>query len=263
MLNGEGETARACFSTWLGICLASENVSECGLAGPRRKPLSGCRALRQAGQYLCRPGRTRAAIIYDVQNAYHWRSDHRRAQTCPALSISFLCQLLFSANKIPPSRDKTHAFYRRWLIIPFTRTFDGVGNNPKPDKELRDKLKMELAGILNHALCGLERLVLNETFTQPKSVIEAKKAHIRSNDNVRVFLAECVIEDHLKTIEKQRFYAVYEKWCDAYGERAVKQKVLKDALKRVLPRIDETRPTPTSKWEWLGIRWSQDASAYF
>ena len=56
------------------------------------------------------------------------------------------CGIAFS------SRDRTHAFYRRWLIIPFTRRFDGVGNNPVPDKGLRDKLKAELSGILNRFL---------------------------------------------------------------------------------------------------------------
>jgi putative DNA primase/helicase len=59
--------------------------------------------------------------------------------------------LLFSANKIPSSRDRTHAFYRRWLIIPFTRTFNGEGGNPTPDKGLRDKLHAELPGIFNGA----------------------------------------------------------------------------------------------------------------
>ena len=33
--------------------------------------------------------------------------------------------LLFSANEIPRSKDKTHAFYRRWNFIPFPNKFEG------------------------------------------------------------------------------------------------------------------------------------------
>src|SRR5207342_3290760 len=104
-------------------------------------------------------------------------------------------KLLFSANKIPSSRDRTYAFYRRWLIIPFTHTFNGEAGNPVPDLGLRGKLQGELPGIFNLALRGLARLATNEAFTQPKSVLEAKQAYIRSNDNVRVFVAECLIAD--------------------------------------------------------------------
>src|SRR2546426_8909783 len=42
--------------------------------------------------------------------------------------------------------------------------------NPTPDKDLRDKLKKECAGVFNHALVGLKRLALNQAFTQTKSV---------------------------------------------------------------------------------------------
>jgi putative DNA primase/helicase len=112
-------------------------------------------------------------------------------------------KLLFSANKIPASRDRTHAFYRRWLIIPFTRIFDGVGGNPTPDRGLRDKLTGELSGILNRALRGLERLATKEAFMQTQSVLDAKKAYIRSNDNLRVFAEECLVADPTGTISKK------------------------------------------------------------
>jgi P4 family phage/plasmid primase-like protien len=173
-------------------------------------------------------------------------------------------KLLFSANKLPPSRDRTHAFYRRWLIIPFTRTFNGKNGNPTPDKELRTKLRAELPGILNRAIRGLHRLVLANAFTEPQSVLEAKQAYIRANDNVRTFVEECVMPNQTSPIVKKEFYQVYEKWCERYGERAMSQKALKDALKQALPSVTEWRDqrNPRAPWCWLGIEWSADATAY-
>ena len=172
-------------------------------------------------------------------------------------------KLLFSANTIPSSRDKTYAFYRRWIIIPFTHTFNGEGDNPSPDLSLRQTLQGELSGILNRALRGLERLAINEAFTLSKSVVETKKAYIRSNDNVRVFVAECVVAETEETIVKKTFYAVYERWCDRHGERAVSQKVLRDTLKHLIPKLDECREKSSDPWSWLGMKWSADAATYF
>jgi putative DNA primase/helicase len=184
-----------------------------------------------------------------------------RKHTHP-FTFRFYGKLLFSANQIPHSRDKTYAFYRRWTIIPFTRTFDGVGGNPKPDKGLRDKLKGELSGILNRALRGLERLAAHEAFTQPKSVLDAKQAYMRNNDNVRVFVAECVIAEPNETIVKKQFREVYHNWCNRRGLRAVHDGAIKEALKQAVPNLDEWRENKYSPWCWLGITWSADAADY-
>jgi phage/plasmid-associated DNA primase len=154
------------------------------------------------------------------------------------------------------------AFYRRWLIIPFTRTFNGVGGNPTPDKGLREKLKDELSGILNRALCGLERLATNDAFTQPKSVVEAKQAYIRDNDHMRVFLEECVIAEKDETIVKKQFREVYQAWCDRHGVRAVHDAAIKEALKHTIPHLDEWRANKHSPWCWLGVKWGADAADY-
>lgn len=73
-------------------------------------------------------------------------------------------RLLFSANKLPSSRDRSYAFYRRWLIIPFEKTFDGTN----ADKSLKRKLKSseELSGILNLAIKGLHHYSINQDISE-------------------------------------------------------------------------------------------------
>ena len=96
-----------------------------------------------------------------------------------------------SCSKIPESRDRTYAFYRRWLVIPFEKTFAGK----EADKELRAKLYRELSGILNWALEGLQRLHTNQAFTVPKAVQDAIDAYKRENNTVASFAAECLTEN--------------------------------------------------------------------
>jgi putative DNA primase/helicase len=171
-------------------------------------------------------------------------------------------RLLFSANEMPTSRDKTYAFYRRWVIIPFQRTFNFEPGNSAPDLGLRDKLMHELPGILNRALRGLARLVQQAAFTQPASVLAEKEAYMHKNDNVRAFAEECLTADTHGSIIKRDLYRVYAGWCASAGERPVSQKILREGLVRSFPRLDEWRPAAQAPWRWLGIAWSIDPDDY-
>jgi P4 family phage/plasmid primase-like protien len=165
-------------------------------------------------------------------------------------------RLLFSANQIPPSSDRTYAFYRRWLIVPFEQTFSGKA----ADKKLRAKLRAELPGILNRALAGLHRLFSQDAFTEPQAVKDALAAYQRQNDTVVAFCTECVQEDPLGKIAKQYLYRVYRAWCDLQRLKPVSQSDLKIRLYQRFPKLDEGRIfRNTGPWHWLGIRLTEDA----
>lgn len=70
------------------------------------------------------------------------------------------CKLVFSANKPPASDDNTHGFFRRWLVVPFTRCFE----EGLPVTLSREKLDtilsrpQELSGVLNKALLTIPQI---------------------------------------------------------------------------------------------------------
>ena len=67
-------------------------------------------------------------------------------------------KLLFSANETPTSRDRSYAFYRRWLMIPLPGRLTARG---KPLAGHRSAGQAPGGtGILNRALLGLERVML-------------------------------------------------------------------------------------------------------
>jgi P4 family phage/plasmid primase-like protien len=262
MLTGEGENGKSVFLDLVGDLLGESNVSNVALQDLEENRFRAAELygkLANAFADLDARGLQSSSMFKTLTTGDYVTAERKHAQPFRFRSYA---KLLFSANKIPASRDRTHAFYRRWLIIPFTRTFDGVAGNPTPDRGLRDKLKAELPGIFNRALRGLERLATNDAFTQSKSVAEAKKAYIRSNDNLRVFAEECLLANSNSTITKKEFYEIYEHWCESYGDRPVAQKLLKDALKQIFPSLDEWRENKTSPRCWLGIEWSPDAANY-
>ncbi len=262
MLTGEGANGKSVFLDLVSYLLGEENVSNVALQDLEENRFRAAELYAKLANVfadLDARGLQTSSMFKTLTTGDPITAERKHAQPFRFRSYA---KLLFSANKIPPSRDRTHAFYRRWTLIPFTRTFDGKDGNPIPDKGLRDKLKQERAGIFNRALVGLKRLALNQAFTEPKSVLEAKQAYIRSNDNVRVFVEECVIPEADNPIVKKEFYQVYENWCDKYGARAISQKALKEALMQVIPKLDEWRESAHDPWSWLGMRWSPDADDY-
>jgi P4 family phage/plasmid primase-like protien len=262
MLTGEGENGKSVFLDLLSYLLGEANVSNVALQDLEENRFKAAQLYGKLANVfadLDARGLQSSSMFKTLTTGDPIDAERKH---CDPFRFRSYAKLLFSANRIPPSRDRTHAFYRRWLIIPFTRTFNGEGGNPAPDKGLRDKLKAELPGIFNRALQGLQRLTSNEAFTQPKSVIEAKKAYIRSNDNLRVFAEECLLANPIGTITKKEFYDVYENWCDSYGDRPITPKLLKDALKQIFPNLDEWRENKNSPRCWLGIEWSDEAASY-
>jgi P4 family phage/plasmid primase-like protien len=164
-------------------------------------------------------------------------------------------RLIFSANSLIPSRDRTDAFYRRWLIIPFERSFKGE----TADKDLKAKLREELSGILNRALSGLRRLFSNGRFSEPPAVKVAIEEYRRENDTVASFVVDRVVDDPDGTIEKKILYSKYRFWCEGEGVRPVTQKQIKASLKHIFPKLGEVRPSRgTGPWHWVGVRFIED-----
>lgn len=262
MLTGEGKNGKGVFLDLVGYLLGEGNVSNVALQDLEENRFRVAELYGKLANTFADLD-TRALISSSMFKMLTSgdRLTAERKFGHPFIFRSY-AKLLFSANQIPSSRDRTYAFYRRWVIIPFTHTFNGEGTNPQPDLGLRPKLQGEISGILHRALRGLERLATNKVFTQPQSVREAKAAYIRGNDNVRVFVEECVIAEQNETIVKKTFYEVYEHWCDRYGERAVSQKILKAMLTQLIPNLDEWREDNRKPWCWLGMKWSPDAATY-
>ena len=132
---------------------------------------------------------------------------------CQPFTFRNHAKMIFSANLIPESEDKTDAFYRRWVIIPFDKRFiDG-----KEDAELTQKLTTteELSGLLNLALGGLKQLIASGGF-HDKTIEQVKQEYEENTSDVNAFLIqECIVDtqnSEYRTLTTD-FYGAYVKFC--------------------------------------------------
>jgi putative DNA primase/helicase len=120
----------------------------------------------------------------------------------------------FLANEPPLTTDQSHAFFRRWIILPFDRTFTaGVDADPA----MGDKLVAEVEGVLVHAVNGLRRLLERGHFDLPKSVVKANGEYRARLDTVQTFVEDCCTVGPERWVSKVDLYRWYREWAKESG----------------------------------------------
>jgi len=121
-------------------------------------------------------------------------------------------KLVFSANRPPKIfNEDTLALWRRFIIVDFPNTFP----DDTADKHLLGKLttEAELAGLLNLALRGLQRLLANDVFSYNKTVEDTAEHYNILSDPIRSFVnAHCEL-DNEATVDKQVLYDAFTQYC--------------------------------------------------
>lgn len=170
------------------------------------------------------------------------------------------CKFVFSCNKIPSTRDTSHAFYRRWLPVEFPNRFVDPAeydqatapphHHPARDRgellaELRDPA--ELRGLMNRSLRAAQHVAdRGGRYSQPDSVEAAQERFRLETDTVAEFTAEHVRFVEGAVVARQFVYNEYARWAEAQGFDAEPQHVFNARLeergaKRCLLRTEERR----------------------
>ena len=127
-------------------------------------------------------------------------------------------RMVFSANEAPPTADSSDAFFDRWMILPFHRRHRGTDHQ---DHDLLAKLTttIELSGLLNHALDGLDRLRQQHDFTRVAASEQAAERFRVDADSAAGFSEECCTIYDGARIAKPLLFKAYVAWCDANNRR--------------------------------------------
>jgi P4 family phage/plasmid primase-like protien len=151
-------------------------------------------------------------------------------------------RLMFSANSAPRSEDATHGFFRRWLVIPFNRTFDEADPNTVPRAVLDARLSQpgELSGMLNRALDALPAIRTGR-FTESDSTRAALDEFRRTTDPLAVWLDQCTLERPDAVIAKDKLRSVYSQVCQDNGRPIMGDVQFSGALKRLRPKVEPAK----------------------
>ena len=188
-------------------------------------------------------------------------------------------RLIYSANEIPKSMDKTHGYYRRWCIIPFPNRFEGSDRRDKSEMLAEMTTASELSGLLNRAIAGLHELADANGFTEPTSTLQAMESYRSDNEHVRVFFGEnCIFDPDLfpdraagrenlhPTLGKTEVWKAYQDWCEEAGvkqKQALSRADFNSAMEAMGAKTSKGTPNDhdrhgeelAKKNVWRGVRW--------
>lgn len=134
-------------------------------------------------------------------------------------------KLVYSTNGFPSTKDRTEGNFRRYLFVPFNVYFP----EDKQDKQLTNKLKKELQGILNFAIAGMKRLYHNGKFTSPRACQDMLQEFKATSSPLTVFVNEVAVIDRAKRYSRASFIKKYKDWCFENGYKSMStQRVTKE-----------------------------------
>jgi P4 family phage/plasmid primase-like protien len=207
-----------------------------------------------------------ANICPDLPSAHLWETSIFKAITggdtltaeCKykdSFEFDPFCRLVFSANHVPRSEDASHAFFRRWAVIPFDRTFEPDEQTPR---EQLDASRLsdpdELSGVLNRALLALPR-VRREGFTESDSMRAAWEEFKEMTDPVSVWLQHHTIEHAGASVPKSTLHGAFKRYCEQKERAGMTSRAFGRALGKARPKLGEAQQTVSDRrvWCWVGI----------
>jgi len=165
-------------------------------------------------------------------------------------------KLVFSTNRPPKIfNEDTLALWRRFIII----DFPNIIPEDKQDKHLLEKLTMpsELAGLLNLALKGLQRLLSNGAFSYDKATEDIAEHYTILSDPVLSFVNDCCELEPEAITEKDDLYEAFT----SYSQDRNIPLISKESFGRNLrnsPSLHigttRTREDGQRPYAWRGIR---------
>lgn len=210
MLVGSGGNGKSTLLTLLKTFLGVENVTSLSLQELEDNHFAGANLLgKLANIYADLPPK---ALASTGKIKMLTGGDIITAEKKFGGFVSFInyAKMIFSTNQMPMSYDDTDAFYRRWVIVNFPHSFDETKG-----KGLINTLTTpeELSGLLNVALCGLQRLLDNGRFSNQKQIDEVREQYVRMSDSIQGFIWDCLDQNFDNFIEKKELYTIYGKYC--------------------------------------------------
>lgn len=166
-------------------------------------------------------------------------------------------KILIATNNIPATTDKTDGFYRRWMIIDFSKQF-----SEKKDilTEIPDS---EYEALAFKSVCTIRELLCNREFHNEGTIDDRRKVFEDKSNPFEKFFNEMVADDINGNIQKTEFREEFTSWCKENRYRVVGDKSINEFMR---DRGIETGRSGTNDWFkgdgkdnryrcWVGIKW--------
>lgn len=126
-------------------------------------------------------------------------------------------KMIFAANSLPPTTDKSDGFFRRCIIIPFDNVFKPGMEGYDPCLIYKITTPEAKSYLLNLALAGLRKLMERQAFDETDDSKLLLRRYIENNNSVLVW----TMDVNKKFVNDAEAYSSYVVYCATNGYKPV------------------------------------------
>jgi len=185
-----------------------------------------------------------------------------------ALTFENYAKFVFACNDLPMVYDTSKGFWDRWVLLEFPYYFADKEEFEKATEEqlkywkLRDEdiinkiiSPVELSGLLNRCLDGLDRLLKNRKFSSTKGSEEVKNTWIRKSNSFMAFCIDLLEEDYDAVLTKKDLRKKYMSYCKNHKVSGKSDFVIKRVLQEMFGAIDDRQQIfENYEYVWKGVK---------
>jgi putative DNA primase/helicase len=157
-------------------------------------------------------------------------------------------RILMLTNELPRFADVSGALASRFIILTMQQSFLG-----REDLGLTQKLLMELPGIVNWSLRGLDRLLKRGYFVMPEKSLDAIRTLEDLSSPVSAFLRQCCVIGSNQEVKVRRLYNEYVGWSEHEGHKRCSNIVFGRNLSAALPKLSTKGRHPDRYYMGVGL----------
>lgn len=180
---------------------------------------------------------------------------------------------IFACNKLPKVYEDDEGFWNRWVLFEFPNQFikeeEYLNLSPEqrknkkilnPDHISKISTQEELNGLLNEALEGLNRLMINKDFSHTLGIQQTKMMWVRMSDSFKAFCMDNIEESPNTIIPKAIIRKAYFLYCKQHNLNGSSDKAIHIALEENYGVEDYHSFLQGERiWTWKGIDFKNDS----
>jgi P4 family phage/plasmid primase-like protien len=157
--------------------------------------------------------------------------------------VKLNARMVVSCNRYPRSRDNSPGFFRKWLVLDFTkRNFAGADANARVHAtKLLEPIFAEAPGILVKAVKALQELQRRGQFTETERMKAAKSEFKCLTDSVSAWLDENTITAPRCSARQADLRLAYNVFCDAKGYPRLSANEFSEKVREYRPEVRNER----------------------
>jgi len=157
-------------------------------------------------------------------------------------------KIFIRVNNLPPTRDKSDGFYRRFIIIEFIRKF-----SEKKDI-LREIPEIEYNNLARKCVAYLKELLVKRKFHNEITWEEKAKKYESLSNPLETYWSKHISENYGEHVVKRDFKTAIYNWCIENKHRCLSDKEIKNFMQEKEVEAERIDTGNNGRvWVWRGI----------